>query len=76
MLLLTRLFRIASEVREADMAFLIPVIAHMIPPFLVHSAATPGFPELEREEIFDDKQEQLFANPFGSSDRCDGIARE
>jgi hypothetical protein len=37
MLLSKRLFRIASEVRETDMAFLIPIISHMIP----QSAAAP-----------------------------------
>jgi len=41
MLLSKRLFRIASEVRKTDMAFLIPIISHMIPVLSAQRAAAP-----------------------------------
>jgi hypothetical protein len=41
MLLSKRLFRIVSEVRETDMAFLIPILSHMIPVLPAQRATAP-----------------------------------
>jgi hypothetical protein len=53
MLLFMCPLRIPSEVRETDVAFLIPIISQTIP--LLPSTAL-RFPDLQPEEIFDDKQ--------------------
>jgi hypothetical protein len=56
MLLFMCPLRILSEVRETDVAFLIPIISQTIPRLPGQSLCDAGFPDLEPAEIFDDKQ--------------------
>jgi hypothetical protein len=60
-----RLFRIASEVRETDMAFLIPILARMIPVLPAQSAAAPA--RRRGSDFFAASDPGFFVSPAASA---------